>query len=168
MFASLSLRAAALIAALVLAPPAAAQNAEPYFASLKFEETNGRIGPSFDHPVRWKYRRAGLPVLVLEESGGLWMRVADPEGDVVWVYSNGVSKARTAIVTDGPPADLRRETSADSPLRAQLSPGLVVEVARCADGRCRVKTGAVAGFVAADRLWGATGKDAARRAAELH
>jgi hypothetical protein len=37
----------------------------PRYASLRYDEVNGRAGPSPDYPVRWTYERAGLPVVVI-------------------------------------------------------------------------------------------------------
>ena len=48
---------------LPLAAPAGAQEREvPYWASLRVDEVNMRVGPSEDFPISWVYRREGLPV----------------------------------------------------------------------------------------------------------
>ena len=73
----------------------------PRFESLKFPAVHGRIGPSLDHPIAWKYEREGLPVLILKESKD-WRFVRDPDGDEVWVHARMLSGARTVLI--------RRET----------------------------------------------------------
>ena len=71
----------------------------PRYASLKFDEVNGRAGPSTDYPVRWNYERAGLPVIVIRESKE-WRMIRDPMGDEVWVNKSQLGGQRTAITTD--------------------------------------------------------------------
>ena len=48
------------------AAPAAAQDREvPYWASLRVDEVNMRVGPSAEYKIAWVYRRQGLPVRVV-------------------------------------------------------------------------------------------------------
>ena len=68
----------------------------PRYASLRFNEVNGRSGPSPDYPVRWTYERAGLPVVVVRESKD-WRKVRDPMGDEVWINKSQLNEQRTAI-----------------------------------------------------------------------
>ena len=70
----------------------------PRYASLRFDEVNGRSGPSLDYPVKWTYERAGLPVVVIRESNE-WRKVRDPMGDEVWVNASQLAEQRTAITT---------------------------------------------------------------------
>ena len=52
----------------------------PRYESLKYNEINGRQGPSLEHRVLWKFHRRGLPVKVVAESD-VWRQVQDPEGE---------------------------------------------------------------------------------------
>src|SRR5271166_4038039 len=62
--------ALAILAALVAGPSLALADPVgsvtklplPRFASLKTDRVNLREGPSKDHPTKWVYQRAGLPV----------------------------------------------------------------------------------------------------------
>ncbi|MEM9377179.1 MAG: SH3 domain-containing protein, partial [Pseudomonadota bacterium] len=46
----------------------------PRFESLRYSAVHGRQGPNLDHPIVWRYERAGLPVLVVRETHG-WRRI---------------------------------------------------------------------------------------------
>jgi SH3-like domain-containing protein len=48
----------------------------PRYASLKTDRVNLREGPSKDHPTKWVYERAGLPVEITAEFE-IWRRVRD-------------------------------------------------------------------------------------------
>ena len=69
----------------------------PRFESLRYSTVNGRVGPSLQHPIAWRYEREGLPVLIVKESMD-WRRVRDPEGVEVWMHARMLSGQTTGIV----------------------------------------------------------------------
>src|SRR5580693_8401815 len=95
---------AAVVAGLVAASAGAAPQGAvtalplPRYASLKTDRVNLREGPSKDHPTKWVYQRAGLPVEITGEFE-IWRRVRDSEGAEGWVLHSLLSGRRTALVT---------------------------------------------------------------------
>jgi SH3-like domain-containing protein len=124
----------------------------PRYASLKFDEVNGRAGPSPDYPVRWKYERAGLPVIVVRESKD-WRMIRDPMGDEVWINHSQLAAERTAIATDS--GVIYREPRTDAGLVARFSTGAVVSLGDCGNAWCRVEADGRKGWVRRSHLWGA-------------
>ena len=98
--------ALAILAALALAPDLALADPVgpvtklplPRYASLKTDRVNLREGPSKDHPTKWVYQRAGLPVEITAEFE-IWRKVRDSEGVEGWVLHSLLSGRRTALVT---------------------------------------------------------------------
>ena len=45
----------------------------PRFVSLKSDRVNLRKGPSTDYPTQWVYRRAGLPLEIIEVQSGSYL-----------------------------------------------------------------------------------------------
>ena len=138
---------------------AARPQAVPYWASLHWntkrtDMANMREGPGDEYPVRRIYRRLDLPVKVVRVTEG-WVRVQDPGGEQGWFINNFVSKARTAMVTGRGAVDMREKPDAASRLLWRLSPGLVGRLGDCREGWCRLDIDGRAGFVPAERLWGA-------------
>src|SRR6187431_1984024 len=87
--------------------PAAAQDREvPYWASLRAEEVNMRVGPSEAYPIEWVYRRRGLPVKVVRVMQG-WRLVEDPDGERGWMISRLLNPDRGAIVVGDGLVELR-------------------------------------------------------------
>jgi SH3-like domain-containing protein len=125
----------------------------PRFMSLKFDEVNGRDGPSLEHPVIWVYRQHGLPVEVIEEDLD-WRKVRDPAGDEVWVHARMLESRRMAVVA-GAIARLRRRPEAHAPVVAEAAPGVLFEIKDCRDGWMRVDGARAAGWVPEGALWGA-------------
>ena len=78
--------------------PAHAQDREvPYWASIRAEVLNMRVGPSQDYRIEWVYKRKGLPMKVVRVMEG-WRLVQDPDGAQGWVVARLLNPQRSAIV----------------------------------------------------------------------
>ena len=140
---------------LALAVPANAQDREvPYWATLRADEVNMRVGPSADYKIDWVYRRAGLPIKVVRLVEG-WRLIEDPDGTRGWVVARLLSPDRGAIVIGEGLAEMREAAAASAPALWKAQPGVVGKLGECADGWCRFDVGGREGWVRAERLWGA-------------
>ena len=127
----------------------------PRFVSLKYGTSNGRTGPSRKHPVAWRYKRKGLPMIVVAETE-LWRKVRDVNGDETWMdrrllTGKHMVLARTEI-------SLRSKPRSDSKRRAIALKGALLEVQSCEDGDwCLVSSqnGRMVGYTLKSLLWGA-------------
>lgn len=124
----------------------------PRFASLRFAAVNGRSGPSQDHPIQWRYERAGLPVLIVKETNG-WRRVRDPDGYEVWMHARTLGPASSAMVQERSILRDGRENEA-RPV-AEIEAGVIVELGACEAGACQVRHGRHEGWIDLSALWGA-------------
>lgn len=148
-------RAVALSLLVASAIPAAAQDREtPYWASLRSDEVNMRVGPSEDYQISWVYRRPGLPVKVVRIKEG-WRLVRDPDGAEGWVVARLLSPERAALVVGQGATAMREDTSDESELRWKVEPGVVGKLGDCADGWCEFDVHGRKGYVRQNRLWGA-------------
>jgi len=138
----------------VVAAPAAAQDREvPYWATLRAEEVNMRVGPSEAYPIEWVYRRQGLPVKVVRVMQG-WRLVEDPDGERGWIVARLLDPDRGAIVVGDGLAELRTAPEADARVQWRAEPGVVGALGECDEGWCRLDVGGRKGWVRAERLWG--------------
>lgn len=124
----------------------------PRFASLRFAAVNGRSGPSEDHPIQWRYERAGLPVLIVKETNG-WRRVRDPDGYEVWMHARTLGPASTAMVQEH--TVMRAGPDSEARPVAEIEAGVVVELGSCEAGACEVRHGRHEGWIDLTALWGA-------------
>ena len=130
----------------------------PRYVSLKSDRVNLREGPSKEHRTRWVYQRACLPVEIVAEFE-TWRRVRDADGAEGWVLHSLLSGRRTALVapwskTKNETFALRASADEGSAEIAKLQPGVIANVANCANAWCKVGIGKVEGYVRQERLWG--------------
>lgn len=144
-----------ITALLLFAAPAAAQDREvPYWASLKSEEVNMRVGPSRDYAIEWVYKRQGMPLKVVRVVDG-WRLVRDPDGEEGWVVSSLLSLSPRAMVIGEEWAAIRAEASDGAMLKWNAEPGVVGALGECMAGWCEFDVDGRTGWVRQDRLWGA-------------
>ena len=142
------------LATTVLIAPLAAQDRElPYWASLRYEQVNMRVGPSGEYPVTWVYQRKGLPVKVVRLREG-WRLVEDHEGTQGWIASSQLDPARGGLVIGTGPAEVRSEPGEDGAIKWRAQPGVVAAMKPCRAGWCEVDIAGRKGWISAARLWG--------------
>jgi SH3-like domain-containing protein len=146
----------ALVLTAAAAPAAAADDDEvPYWASLRADTVNLRVGPAATYRIAWVYHRAGLPMKVLRRMEG-WRLVQDPDGARGWMLARFLKRERGAIVRGSALAELREKGDGGSKLLWRLEPGVSGRLGDCSEGWCRFDLGnGRAGYVRQDRLWGA-------------
>ncbi|MEZ5939580.1 MAG: SH3 domain-containing protein [Hyphomonadaceae bacterium] len=124
----------------------------PRYSSLREAPVNGRAGPSFDYPVRWRYQVAGLPVVVVKESQD-WRKVRDPQGDEIWVHRSMLAGDRTTISVHA--GAVRSEPDLQAAAVARYGPGVVMALSDCRLAWCRVEAAGRRGWALRAELWGA-------------
>lgn len=154
MFRPLLLAAVALLTLPHSSRASAEDRDVPYWASLRADEVNMRVGPSESYPIDWVYHRAGLPVKVVRLFQG-WRRVRDPDGAEGWVVARLLDPRRSAMVVGKGLAPMRAGASATSVLRWNLEPGVIGQLGDCDSGWCELDVGGRRGWVEEHRLWGA-------------
>ena len=125
----------------------------PRYVSLKFGKTNGRSGPSVNHPIVWQYRRAGLPVVIIAETEN-WRKIRDIRGDESWIHKAGLSGERSVVVQKDTP--IFKKANKDAVISAIAEPDVLLRLEGCEKNLCKVfsNTG-LRGWAESSALWGA-------------
>jgi len=143
-----------LMLAFLVASSASAQEREvPYWASIRADPVNMRVGPGAAYPVEWVYRRPGLPVKVVRVMQG-WRLVRDPEGAQGWIVGRLLTRERGAIVVGEGLTELRDQPSQEGAVRWRVEPGVVGRLGECQDDWCEMEVTGRRGWIAQDRIWG--------------
>lgn len=133
----------------------------PRFVSLKSDRVNLRQGPGLDYPTAWVFRRAGLPIEVIEEFES-WRKVRDAEGTTGWILSSLLSGRRTALVLPWelkagaarPQVELRQSSSARASPVAMIEAGVITDIQTCDGTWCYVAIEHYRGYLEQAKLWG--------------
>jgi len=128
----------------------------PRFVSLKPAKVNVRRGPGQQYDVAWEFRRAGLPVEIVQEFDN-WRKIRDAEGDEGWVFHSLLSGERSAIVAPWAAKEtfaLRTSAADNTAIIAYLEASVIAQVVQC-DGRwCQVRGQGYDGWISQNDLWG--------------
>jgi SH3-like domain-containing protein len=141
----------------------------PRFVSLKSDRVNLRKGPGTEYPTVWVYRRAGLPLEVLQEFEG-WRQVRDAQGATGWVLQSLLSARRTALVLPwelkpdvaAPLVDLKADERSSATTVATVEAGVIANIKTCDGKWCVVTIGEYRGSLEQKKLWGVYPDEAIR------
>ena len=98
----------------------------PYWASINAGEALMRTGPGQNYPATWRYRRAQLPIEVIQVHQS-WRKVRDRDGTIGWMASVLLSAERTALVV-GEVLPMYASPDPRSRLRWRAAPGVVGKI----------------------------------------
>ncbi len=138
----------------LLAPLKAQDRVLPYWASLRYEKVNMRVGPSNEYPVTWVYLRKGLPVKVVRIREG-WRLVEDNDGAQGWIAASQLDPARGGLVIGEGLTEVRAGSDDTGAIKWRAEPGVVTRLKVCAKSWCEVDIAGRKGWISAARLWGA-------------
>jgi SH3-like domain-containing protein len=129
----------------------------PRFASFKSDNVFVRAGPSMDYPIKWIYKKDGLPVEIIQEFDA-WRKVRDPEGVTGWAHKILLSGQRHAVITTSPDALAYDDADFKTPV-VRFEKGVIVSVEECQKISCRVQFAPYEGWIEKKHLWGVYGSD---------
>ncbi len=94
------------------------------FLSLKNNEANLRLGPSFEYPIKLTYNKKYLPIIILDKSE-TWRKIKDFENNSGWIHISQLSKRKSAINTKNYSILYKKPTIYSKPI-AKLEIGRLV------------------------------------------
>ncbi len=146
------LTATILFVAWIPEPLAADKRPLPRFVSLRFETVNVRAGPGRKYPIRWVYKRRGLPVEIVREVFN-WRLVRDVRGDRGWIHVSNLTSRRGGLIRRKRQA-LRAEPKKGARVVAVLTAHVIVQLRRCDGAWCTVRIGRYRGWLPRTAIWG--------------
>jgi len=122
------------------------------FLSLKNNEVNLRLGPSFEYPIKLTYKKKYLPVIILDKSEN-WRKIKDFKSNSGWVHISQLSKRKTAINNKNNSILFKKPTIYSKPV-ARLESGRLVLIKKCNLKWCKITSGNFKGWIKKSYLWG--------------
>ena len=124
---------------------------EEYFLSLRNNEVNLRLGPSFDYPIKIIYKKKYLPVLIKDKSEN-FRKIQDHENNSGWVHISQLSKKKS-VITIKNVILFRKPTMYSKPL-ANIETGRLLIISKCKENWCKIRTEDYSGWIKRDNVWG--------------
>jgi len=125
----------------------------PRFVSLGSDQVFVRTGPGQRYPVKWEYKKKGLPVEIVLEYD-IWRKIRDFDGQVGWVHHTLLNGKRMAFILGRENVPIRKDYAEEAVILAYLEPKTLVEVKSCAVHWCRVDASGYKGWLPQNLLWG--------------
>lgn len=128
----------------------------PRFVSLSNGETNVRVGPGQEYPIKSVYKRAGLPVEVVLEYDN-WRKIRDHEGDEGWVYHTLLSGKRYGLIQSDKTIyayETPFDGATESRAVLELEPMVQVFINECSAAWCYVNVSGFSGWIKRKFIWG--------------
>ena len=122
------------------------------YLTLRNNEVNVRLGPAFEYPVKFVYKKKYLPLVVTEKSD-VWRKVADLEYNTGWIHISKLSKKKAAIVMIEKSIIFKKPTKYSNPV-AILAKGRLILIKKCKKNWCKAKTDQYVGWIEKKNIWG--------------
>jgi SH3-like domain-containing protein len=125
----------------------------PRFVTLDTDKAYVRTGPAPRYPVKYVYKKVGLPVEIIQEFD-VWRKIKDIDGDEGWINKALLSDKRGVVIQSKTPVDLREGFSQNARVIAHLENGVIAKLQKCTETWCQITSGGYQGWVQRNFLWG--------------
>ncbi len=122
-----------------------------YFLMLKNNKVNVRYGPSFDHPIKFVYKKKFLPIKILDKEEN-FRKIIDHKKNSGWIHISQLKKSSTLIVLEDK-IMFKKNTKLSRPL-VKLEKGRLVVVKNCLVKWCKIKSDQFTGWIKNENIWG--------------
>jgi len=130
----------------------------PRFVTLGKDEVFVRTGPALQYPIKWVYKKRGLPVEIIREYE-TWRQVRDIDGSDGWVHHAMLSGYRNAIIKSKNDVTLLKKPDPGAAPVVRLEPHVVVTLDECEAAWCRIGISGFRGWTLRSNLWGVDGSE---------
>ena len=131
----------------------------PRYISLKFNDSNIRVGPSKNYPIILKFIQKNYPLMVVEEYEE-WRKVKDFKNNTGWIHKSLISGIRTGIIL---PNDTYKKIDVFNSIFGNkigsIGIGNIVTIKRCKTNWCLISLDNTQGWVSKKHLWGVYQKE---------
>ena len=124
---------------------------ENYFLSLKYNKVNVRYGPGISFPIKFIYIKKNFPVEIVDKKEN-FRKINDYKMNSGWIHISQLKNNSSSIVLSEKIL-FKKPTKFSKPL-ALIEPGRLIQINKCDEGLCKIKSSAYDGWITKDDLWG--------------
>ena len=125
----------------------------PRYVSLKSNDSNIRVGPSKNYPIRIKYISENFPLKIVEEHND-WRRIIDYENNQGWIHKSLIKRQRNAIIQSESNETIYIFNIPDGKVIGEIDLKLIVNLDKCKLRWCLITKNNHKGWINKKYLWG--------------
>ena len=126
-------------------------SSEDFFLMLKNSKVNVRIGPGFDYPIKFIYKKKYLPVKIIDNKEN-FRKIIDHKKNSGWIHISQLKKINS-IITLKDKILFKKPSNFSEPL-AKIKKGRVLVVQKCEENWCKINTSKFEGWIKNRDIWG--------------
>tara|TARA_Y100001970_G_C13823804_1_gene646265 strand:- start:32 stop:595 length:564 start_codon:yes stop_codon:yes gene_type:complete len=125
----------------------------PRFVSLKSNDSNVRVGPSKNYPIKIKYIVKNFPLKITEEYRD-WRKIEDFQNNSGWVHKSLIKGERNGIVTSNTNDKINLYNTIDGKLIGEIQINTLVFIIKCKTNWCLISKNSRKGWLKKSNIWG--------------
>ncbi len=125
----------------------------PRYVSLKSNESNLRVGPSKNYPIKIKYIINNLPLKIIEEYDD-WRQIVDLDDNTGWIHKSLLKGERYAIIISSEYKNIAIFNTANGKRIGEVGVGTIVYLSKCMTNWCLMIKDNHKGWLKKKYLWG--------------
>ena len=125
----------------------------PRYVSLKSNDSNLRVGPSVNYPIKLKYVIANIPIEIIDEYKD-WRKINDYEGKEGWLHKSLLQGYRFALISAPYQESVQVYHKPKGDVIGKIGNKNIVKINKCLKNWCLIKYKQYKGWVNKINLWG--------------
>ena len=118
---------------------------------LKNSKVNVRIGPGFDYPIKFIYKKKYLPVKIIDNKEN-FRKVIDHKKNGGWIHISQLKKINSILVLSD--RILFKKPTYNSKPLANIKSGRLFILEKCKKTWCEVSSQNFSGWITTENVWG--------------
>ena len=126
-------------------------SSEDFFLMLKNSKVNVRIGPGFDYPIKFIYKKKYLPVKIIDNKEN-FRKIIDHKKNSGWIHISQLKKINSILVLSD--RILFKKPTYNSKPLANIKSGRLFVIEKCKKNWCEVSSQGYSGWITTENVWG--------------
>ena len=130
----------------------------PRYVSLKSNDSNMRVGPSKNYPIKLNYISKNYPVKIIDEYLD-WRKVEDFEKNTGWMHKSLLKGERYGLILSTNKSRVNIYNSINGKVIGEINTKLIVRLSKCKIDWCFILINNYKGWIRKKNIWGVKGNE---------
>ena len=130
----------------------------PRYVSLKSNDSNMRVGPSKNYPIKLNYISKNYPVKIIDEYLD-WRKIEDFEKNTGWMHKSLLKGERYGLILSTNKSRVNIYNSINGKVIGEINTKLIVRLSKCKIDWCFILINNYKGWIRKKNIWGVKGNE---------